>query len=996
MNTGVDVSVMDEREALWTQFLDRWPLERLNELTLPQYNQAGEDDHFCRWVEKHTEALGSIWGGSSLKFGIYSLDKSSTKKPSAQKGVQEDGQYGWYAKYGTGAEAAFATVRQLVVQTASAARAGRLDEVEQIDLWPIFRRKIAFLYQDRQSPCLLPIYMGPMLRQGWLGDGEPPKAALALYQGLMAQRGERALLKYYDEVMVRVKAAQAKQIEDRKAELLTHFAAVPDLAQRLEAAGQTNAFFRLALALNDAGLDWWVTGTQAIHAGRTDDPKVWQTVVALVLECTANGVRGRLHAPGDGAADAEWELLDADVVDGFAKEAAADVRVPELSGRKACWPDDYDGSETTLTVLLTDSAVKSGHIKVPKLQALFPKNFIAADEKSPADKFQLILPSGAKTATYVLASRSRLKASFDGLFNQLGVKVGDRAVIQKEGDGLYRLLLNAQGQTPATASSVPSQATSTTTPVRTMSSEPLNQILFGPPGTGKTYSTIDRTLAILDPAFLAKHEGQNTTAARVALKGRFDELKELGRVRFTTFHQSFGYEDFVEGLRAEADPSTGQIKYVVADGVFKTLCEAAAAKETRRAKVSIDITGRRIWKMSLGNTLSGETGVYDECLANGYALLGYGGAINFQGCQSRADVLARFEAAGHKVAEPQNDYAVTAVTTFLTRMKVGDLLVITDGNFKFRAIGEIAGDYQFRQHPQYEDDYSQSRPVRWLRQYEPSLPHTELMNNQFSQMTLYELRPGSIDLEKLRAVLGPVGDADSTQATAPGAPHARVLVIDEINRGNVSRIFGELITLIEPSKRMGAPEALSATLPYSREPFQVPGNVYLIGTMNTADRSLAGLDVALRRRFDFKEMQPRPELLAGVVVGGVSIQALLETLNARIEALLDREHVLGHAYFMPLKDAQTMPVLAAIFRNKVLPLLQEYFFDDWQRIQWVLNDHRKAVEAHRFVQAQSLDMKALFGEDVTVSQQRSGWRINDKAFDLAESYLGVIQVHAAT
>lgn len=270
--------------------------------------------------------------------------------------------------------------------------------------------------------------------------------------------------------------------------------------------------------------------------------------------------------------------------------------------------------------------------------------------------------------------------------------------------------------------------------------------------------------------------------------------------------------------------------------------------------------------------------------------------------------------------------------------------------------------------------------------------------NGGKQLTLQAVYPlNRVAWPDLREALK---DAQVTLAGLPAATPAEkepyVLVIDEINRGNVSRIFGELITLIEPSKRMGAAEALAVTLSYSKKPFFVPDNVYLIGTMNTADRSLAGLDVALRRRFDFKEMPPRPDRLEGVAVEGVPIQKLLEKLNERIEALLDREHVLGHAYFMTLKDAPTMAGLAAIFRNKVLPLLQEYFFDDWQRIQWVLNDHRKTVEVHRFVQAQSLDMKALFGEDVTVSQQRSGWRINDKAFDLAESYLGVIQAPAAT
>jgi 5-methylcytosine-specific restriction enzyme B len=133
----------------------------------------------------------------------------------------------------------------------------------------------------------------------------------------------------------------------------------------------------------------------------------------------------------------------------------------------------------------------------------------------------------------------------------------------------------------------------------------------------------------------------------------------------------------------------------------------------------------------------------------------------------------------------------------------------------------------------------------------------------------------------------------------PSQPY--VLIIDEINRGNISRIFGELITLIEDSKRGGADDALSVTLPYSKKEFSVPKNVYIIGTMNSSDRSLTGLDIALRRRFTFIEMPPKPELLNNIEVEGLNIGDLLEVMNQRIEVLLDRDHCLGHANFMSFK-----------------------------------------------------------------------------------------------
>jgi len=174
-----------------------------------------------------------------------------------------------------------------------------------------------------------------------------------------------------------------------------------------------------------------------------------------------------------------------------------------------------------------------------------------------------------------------------------------------------------------------------------------------------------------------------------------------------------------------------------------------------------------------------------------------------------------------------------------------------------------------------------------------------------------------------------------------GEPY--VLIIDEINRGNTSRIFGELITLIESTKRAGQDEAMDVILPYSQESFTVPDNLYIIGTMNTADRSLALIDTALRRRFDFIEMMPDPSLIKDndkkpIVIEGIDIQQMLTTINNRIEALYDREHTIGHAFFMKLEDDPTLPKLAYIFKNNILPLLEEYFFEDWDKIIKVLGN----------------------------------------------------------
>lgn len=255
-----------------------------------------------------------------------------------------------------------------------------------------------------------------------------------------------------------------------------------------------------------------------------------------------------------------------------------------------------------------------------------------------------------------------------------------------------------------------------------------------------------------------------------------------------------------------------------------------------------------------------------------------------------------------------------------------------------------------------------------------------------------------------------------------------VFIIDEINRGNISRIFGELITLIEESKRKGEADERSVILPYSGLPFSVPSNVYIIGTMNTADRSIALLDTALRRRFSFVEMMPDTEVLkdikievpkmpdavdkkagnastAGEKTGNaagnegkiiIDVQKLLEIINQRIEVLYDREHAIGHAYFCGLKENATLDGLKNIFKKSVLPLLQEYFFDDYEKIAMVLGDNQKRNRNYKFiVEDNGKDIHTLFGKELETDMldmlQHKRYMINEKAFDYAESYIQIYE-----
>ena len=216
-----------------------------------------------------------------------------------------------------------------------------------------------------------------------------------------------------------------------------------------------------------------------------------------------------------------------------------------------------------------------------------------------------------------------------------------------------------------------------------------------------------------------------------------------------------------------------------------------------------------------------------------------------------------------------------------------------------------------------------------------------------------------------------------------------VFIIDEINRGNISKIFGELITLIEPTKRIGQPEGIKVRLPYSQQLFGVPDNVYIIGTMNTADRSIANIDTALRRRFHFKEMLPDAEVLDGIFVDDVSIKDMFIKMNKRITVLFDREHTLGHAYFLPLKTDPTIEALASIFENSIISLLQEYFYEDYEKIRLVLGDNQKDSVDKQFIILEENDYNELFGDTDYEFDEMKTYRINSDAFKNIEAYRSI-------
>lgn len=457
----------------------------------------------------------------------------------------------------------------------------------------------------------------------------------------------------------------------------------------------------------------------------------------------------------------------------------------------------------------------------------------------------------------------------------------------------------------------------------------LNQILYGPPGTGKTYHTIEAAVKAAEPDF--------TWATRTELKKEYDRLVAAKRIRFVTFHQSYGYEEFVEGLRAVSNEDK-QVEYRIQSGVFKQVCQSATSSGALHS--NLINSNPKIWKLSIDGTKVSQIRTY--CIANNLAAIGWGNTGDMSLEERTETEQSYLDSLGAQ--------AKSSVFEFTSRMTRGDIVVCVKGQWAIQAVGVVSGDYQYRPNGLLDrPDFRHFMPVDWLATDLDVDLYSLNDNTRLTLKTCYELdRFTQAELFEHLNKNG-VNLADHSDSASIGQNY--VLVIDEINRGNISKIFGELITLIEPSKRKPLSdldeenESIELTLPYSGKSFSVPDNLHIIGTMNTADRSLAMMDTALRRRFDFVEMMPKPELFGNKKVQGIDLTQLLETLNERIEILYDREHTLGHAFLFPAFNAETkdeaFKELQLAFKNKIIPLLEEYFFEDWDKIRLVLADNQK-------------------------------------------------------
>lgn len=431
-----------------------------------------------------------------------------------------------------------------------------------------------------------------------------------------------------------------------------------------------------------------------------------------------------------------------------------------------------------------------------------------------------------------------------------------------------------------------------------MSNIPLNQILYGPPGTGKTFNSINKAISILNPEF-------NLNLERNLVKKEYERLVLNNRITFTTFHQSMSYEDFIEGIKPiKPDDNDEFLKYHIQEGLFKIACANAAYfcyKKYQKTK-------RQAFKYTFDD-------LYDAFIEQIQDLLKKETPPVYKTLTGKEVTVIEINSNDSIKARAKNSVAnrKPAPLTKENLQKLYD---------KFNSLDEIKTLKQVRETVEISPRITEFYAVFGaLKEFE---------NNEFKPDA--DLLDDNVDDDyDLGEVIKKFSGGVYTNAVKEFGENADpvVLIIDEINRGNISQIFGELITLIEEDKRLGNEEALEILLPYSKEKFGVPSNLYIIGTMNTADRSVEALDTALRRRFYFIEMMPNPDVVKNKNFEDYERINIMQKINQRVEQLLDRNYTLGHSYFIK-KDFKSS------FKNEIIPLLQEYFYNDCGKIGLIL------------------------------------------------------------
>ena len=922
-----------ELYKLREDFLKQWPIDRLKAMTIEEYTNLDKTS-FCYSLEHVTSNLGSIRGGSSYKFGIYRMGDSSGTQPANNR--TNDGEYAWHTKYGVTREQAYASVKSIILKIATLSLNENFSEIEEIDLGDAFKWKIAFLYSNYK---LINIFKHSALKISaeYLGYSDSNISYTELNKYILSKKGDQDFFDF---------AKSLWKVFDNRDEKRKLFENWLNLNQSTD-SGKVSSYLRaIDILENEFEISVYNEDEVSELEDLYEDLKNHQKdeYGKYFFNKAKSYGKGGFYSAAVGmfiefVRDNPAKSLEEQALINLLRLLGKDISIKyyillsEVINKLGINLGDnkvhYTFRENKKRFGLTFGQKYGVMIEIKKRQLSFGH----FDTINPSDNWWIEVNSiqdllDAKSIIIDSAIEEYSKTSKSG-YKKHSSKVLERSILYPNyRDELFTKAFNTK---------------TNQSNMNTQDSIDLNQIFFGPPGTGKTFHTINEAIKIVDPEFYEIHKNdREQLKARFKLLSLNNDKESVGQIGFTTFHQSFSYEDFIEGIKPsiENNPKEDEkfLKYKIEDGVFKWICGLAedslnAVAVDTESLISLsteEYEKAHFYKMSLGNTQDeNDNEIYEYCIENNCISIGFGDQLDFTGKDEK-------ELRSFGNDNDLDSFSIQAMNLFSNYLKIGNYVVISYGNKYVRAVGKVTGDYEYRDDSELPNNlhYKHFRSVEWIFTDE-KISANEIYNKNLSQQTIYKLDKKYIKQEFF------VKEKKIDTHRLPKNPKNFVLIVDEINRGNVSSVFGELITLIEKDKRSGADEELSVTLPYSKKTFSVPHNVYIIGTMNTADRSIEALDTALRRRFSFREMPPKPELIKTVgslkstngKLGDIDVVKILKTINNRIEKLIDKDHKIGHSYFLNISSKQD---LIDTFRDKVIPLLEEYFFGDFGKISLVL------------------------------------------------------------
>ncbi len=929
---------------LWDDFLAEWPLDRVRELTIQEYTNLNRKDAYIYWLEKRLEKLGSIWGGSAFKFGIYHREDTQAKDPTMGK-IWGD-TYAWAKKYGNTEQEAFQTVRERIVQIIEAVQSGNLDLIDTIDFSLGLKWKLAFLYQSRETMAIFPIYKHDCLFYLYQAIDPTAKSSTAhslMYTSLLDQHKDKGgdIFAIGKELWQEWETFKEKK---------PRYFAVP-LSWSLD-EDEANEL----CGLKDVTAE---NITDFLDKLLTESDMAAGDYFALLQEDNVRAV-GQLDnaEPGDFA----WQQVSVDFSANLLPIPTSEIRELEPAEQDDIWSQLPEPEETKPTVGPKFWKITPGRkgIGWPEWR---DNNIVSIGWPELGDLTGISKAEFDKRAAICIKEHGYTNQGMGQVWTLRNIKVGDRVVanagqskvlgigtvtggyyfssgqhfiegedyphqLRVKWDSVTPRVIPVQNHWMRSIRPVPEEdfeiflaapeitdeqahkLSVVSPPVKAEPCNPQNIILYGPPGTGKTYSTTERALQLILGPEKIKGMSHDT---KVRL---FRQLQQQGRIEFVTFHQSYGYEEFVEGIRPVLDEQAGQeVRYELHKGVFKAIALKAAGEGIRNKAetASFDL----LWKQLL-NKVNSEENIVKSSITDIQYLLSITSRNNIHIHACEVDDEGNVTLRDGHVGQTASKENVRLIWEH--RQELGpepeDVTQVKTKKLFARETGGDGGHHY---------------TAIWIA-------YKELL--QVSRTTM---RPSSKE-RPAESVVQEALDKSSAglvEFSFSSASPQYVLIIDEINRGNISKILGELITLLEPDKRLSHASELKLPLSYSPEHrFAVPPNLHVIGTMNTADRSIALMDVALRRRFTFEELMPDKLIISRVLeqkkVGQHFtdlVVDIFETINSRIRFLYDQDHQLGHAYFLDAVDYES---LRLIFVDRVIPLLQEYFYGAWDKICMVL------------------------------------------------------------